>query len=156
MPDMQGGTLVAALQHAHGEWRKEVGEALARVRRPEAGVWDRWAAARYLTDHFAPRLDREAHILTTLADRLPAEHSGRVWSLAELLQFLCHHLCELGAMSQCGPAFADAVTKLIRALDFWCAEVEGALETAEAGGLAPEAIREFEQLFEGADATVPA
>jgi len=155
MSEIQSGTLVAALQHAHGEWRKEVGEALARVGMPEAGVWERWAAVRYLMDDFGPRLDREAHILIDMADRLPAEHSGRVWALGELIQFLCHHLCELGAMPQCGPAFADAVTKLIRAFDFWCAEVEGALEAAEAGGLMPEAIRAFGQLFEGAEAAVP-
>jgi hypothetical protein len=156
MSDMQSGALVAGLQHAHWEWRKEVGEALARVRMPEAGVWERWAAVRYLMDDFGPRLDREAHILTGMADRLPAEYSGRVWALGELLQFLCHHLCELGAMPQCGAAFADAVTKLIRALDCWCAEVEKAVEEAEAGGPMPEAIRAFGQLFEDAEAAVPA
>ncbi len=154
MSDIHSDALVAALQHAHWEWRKEVGEALARVRMPEAGVWERWAAVRYLMDDFAPRLDREAHILTSLADRLPAEHSGRVWALGELIQFLCHHLCELGAMPQCGPAFADAVTKLIRGFDFWCAEVERALEAAEAGGLVPETIRELQELF-SSEAAVP-
>ncbi len=156
MSEIHSGALVGALQRAHREWRKEVGEALARVRMPEAGVWERWAAVRYLMDDFGPRLDREAHILTGMADRLLAEYSGHVWALGELLQFLCYHLCELGPMPQCGPAFADAVTKLIRALDFWCAEVEGALEAAEAGGLGPEAIGDFEQLFEGAEAAVPA
>jgi hypothetical protein len=156
MSSTKSGTLVAALQHAHWEWRKEVGDALIHVRMPEAGLWERWAAVRYLMDQFAPRLDREVHILTGLADRLPADQGGHVWALGELLQFLCHHLCELGAMPQCGPAFADAVTKLIRALDFWCAEVEGVMSAAQAGGLSPETIQGFEELFAGTEAAVPA
>ena len=156
MSNTQSGALVAALQQAHWEWREEVGEALVHVRLPEAGVWERWAALRYLTDGFTPRLDREVHILTGLADRLPVDQSGHVWALGELLQFLCRHLCELGAMSQAGPAFADAVTKLIRALDFWCVEVEGAVGATEAGGLTWETMHAFEQLFAGTETGVPA
>jgi hypothetical protein len=120
MSETTSGALVAALKDEHKEWRKDVGEALASVRAPEAGVWERWAAARYLVDQFGPRLDRELHILIPLADRLPAQPGRHVWALGELLQFLCHHLCELGAMPQCGPAFAAGVIRLIRALDFWC------------------------------------
>jgi hypothetical protein len=156
MSNTKSDTLVAGLQHAHWEWRKEVEDALTHVRKPEAGLWERWAAVRYLMDQFAPRLDREVHILISLADRLPAGQGGHVWALGELLQFLCRHLCELGAMPQCGPAFADAVTKTIRALDFWCVEVEEAVSAAEAGGLPPETIQAFEQLFADTEATVPA
>jgi hypothetical protein len=156
MSHMTSSALVAALQHAHGEWRKDVDEALDSVRAPEAGIWERWTAARYLVDQFGPRLDREQHILIALADRLPAQEAKHVWALGELLQFLCRHLCELGTMPQCGPAFAVGVTKLIRALDFWCAEVEASVEAAAAGGLPPGAAEEFEQLLEGADLAVPA
>jgi hypothetical protein len=156
MSDIKNTGLIAALQHAHWEWRKEVEEALAHVRMPEADVWERWAAVQYLMDHFAPRLDREAQILTGLVDRLPAGQSGHVWALGELLQFLCHHLCELGAMPQGGPAFADAVTKLLRAFDFWCVEAEATVEAAAANGLTRDTTRAFEELFDGAQAAVPA
>jgi hypothetical protein len=70
---------------------------------------------QYLMEQLVPRLERETHILTGMADRLPAAQSGHIWALGELLQFLCRHLCELGTMPQCGPAFADGVTKLLRA-----------------------------------------
>jgi hypothetical protein len=156
MSNAKSGTFVAALQQAHWEWRKEVEEGLVHVRLPEAGLWERWAAVRYLTDEFTPRLDREVHILTGLADRLPADRSGHVWALGELLQFLCRHLCELGAMAQAGPAFADTVTKLIRALHFWCVEVEAAMACAEAGGLPQETWDAFELLFAGTEGAVPA
>jgi hypothetical protein len=146
MSKAQAGTFSASLQQAHWEWRKEVGEALARVRGPEAGVWERSAAVHYLMDQFAPRLEREAHVLTAVGDLLPADQSGRVWALGELLQFLCHHLCELAAMPQCGPAFATAVTKLIRALDFWCMEIEAGVRAAESAGLPSVVKEEFEEL----------
>jgi hypothetical protein len=140
--------IAPALRDAHWEWRKEVEDALDQVRMPETGVWARWAAVRYLMDQFLPRLERETHILTGMADQLPAAQSGHIWALAELLQFLCHHLCELGTMPQYGPAFADGVTKLLRALHFWCAEVDEAIKTVEQDELGPEATRELDSLLE--------
>jgi hypothetical protein len=140
--------IAPALRDSHWEWRKEVENALAQVRTPEAGVWARWAAVRYLMDQFLPRLERETHILTGMADQLPAAQSGHIWALGELLEFLCHHLCELGTMPQCGPAFADGVTKLLRALHFWCAEVDEAIKTVEQDELGPEATRDFDTLLE--------
>jgi hypothetical protein len=157
MTNPQTDTVVAALRQTHWAWRKEIGEILAPVRQPEAGVWERWSAARYLTDEFAPRLDWEQQVLTTLAERLPAEQSAHVWALGELLQFLCRHLCELGRMPQAGPAFADAVNKLVRAFEFWCAEVEVGVEAATAtGGFAPDIARELAPRPDGAMMAVPA
>ncbi len=156
MTNPQSDAIDAALRQTHWAWRKEIGEVLALVRRPEAGVWERWSAARYLTGEFAPRLDREQQVLTTLAERLPAEQSAHVWALGELLHFLCRHLCELARMPQAGPAFADAVNKLIRAFDFWCVEVEAALEGAGAGGLAPDIDGELEPSADRVRTAVPA
>jgi hypothetical protein len=156
MTNPQSDTIVA-LRQTHRAWRKEIGEVLAPVRRPEAGVWERWSAARYLTGEFAPRLDREQQVLTTLGERLPAQQSGHVWALGELLEFLCGHLCELARMPQAGPAFADAVNKLVRAFEFWCAEVEVGVEAAgAAGGFAPDIARELAPRADGAMMAVPA
>jgi hypothetical protein len=154
MRSPQAYPVVAALQQAHWSWRKEIGQALAPVWMPEASVWARWEAARYLTADFAPRLGREQQILTALAERLPAAQGARVWALGELLELLCRHLCELGHMAQSGPAFAHLVNKLVRAFDFWCVEAEAAL--AAAGGLAPDIARELERLLDRANAAVPA
>ena len=126
-------TVVAALPGAHRAWREEIRAVLAPVRLPEAGIWERWAAARYLMEDFAPRLGQ-----VTLADRLPAVQGAHVWALGELLQFLCRHLCELARMAQAGPAFADAVNKLVRAFEFWCAEVEVEVGVLAAGGFTPD------------------
>jgi len=148
--------LAPALRDAHWEWRKEVEDSLDQVRMPETGVWERRAAVGYLMEQFVPRLERETHILTDMADRLPAAQSGHIWALGELLQFLCRHLCDLGTMPQYGPAFADGVTKLVRALHFWCAEVDEAIRTVEQDEVGCEATREFDSLLEpGADALVP-
>ena len=149
-------SMVAALRQAHSTWRKEIGQLLAPVRMPEAGVWARWAAARYLTTDFGPRLDREQHVLIALAERLPAERGPHVWAVGELLDLLCRHLCELGHMAQSGPAFAHVANKLLRAFDFWCVEAEAALAAAAAGGLAPDVVRELDALLYHANAAVPA
>jgi hypothetical protein len=149
--------IAPALQDAHWDWRKEVEDALDHVRMPETGVWERWAAVRYLMDQFLPRLERETQVLTRMADQLPDAQSGHIWALDELLQFLCRHLCELGTMPQCGPAFAEGVTKLLRALHFWCAEVDEAIRMVEQDELGPEATREFDSLLEpGAEALATA
>ena len=157
MTNPHSDTIVAALRQTHWTWRKEIGEVLAPVRQPEAGVWERWSAARYLTGEFAPRLDREQQVLTTLAERLPAEQSGHVWALGELLEFLCRYLCEIGRMPQAGPAFARAVNKLVRAFEFWCAEVEVGVEAATAtGGFAADIARELAAVPDRAKTAVPA
>jgi len=140
--------IAPALRDAHWEWRKEVEDALEQVRMPETCVWGRLAAVRYLTDQFLPRLERETQILTGMAHLLPAAQSGHIWALGELLQFLCRHLCELATMPQCGPAFADGVTKLLRALHFWCAEVDEAIKEIEQDELGAEAAREFNSLLQ--------
>lgn len=156
MTNSQSDTIVA-LRQTHRAWRKEIGDVLAPVRQPEAGVWERWSAARYLTGEFAPRLEREQQVLITLAKRLPAEQSAHVWALGELLEFLCRHLCELGGMPQAGPAYADAVNKLVRAFEFWCAEVEVGVEAAAAaGGFTPDIARELAPRPDGAMTAVPA
>lgn len=147
MSHRQGSTVAAAVERAHRAWCTEVDEALDRVRAPEADIWERSAAVHYLIDQFSPRLDREARFLTGLGACLPAEQRGRIWALGELLQLLCRHLCELGAMPQCGPAFATAVGKLSRALHCWCREVELAVGAAEAEGLAPGTRERFEDLL---------
>jgi hypothetical protein len=156
MRSPQAYPVVAALQQAHFAWRKEIGQVLAPVRMPEASVWARWEAARYLTTDFGPRLGREQQVLIALAERLPVDQGVHLWALGELLESLCRHLCELGHMAQSGPAFANAVNKLVRAFDFWCVEAEAALAAAAAGGLAPDIVRELEPLLDRANAAAPA
>jgi len=155
MTKPQTDTVVEAFRKAHWAWRKEVGEVLAPVGKPEAGVWERWGAARYLTEEFAPQLGRELQVLTALAERLPAEQGAHLWALGELLHFLCRHLCELGPVPQSGPAFAHAVNKLVRALDCWCMEAEAAVAAA-ASGFAPEIPSALEPLLHRAETAVPA
>jgi hypothetical protein len=155
MTNPQTETIVDGFRKAHSAWRKEVGEVLAPVGKPEAGVWERWAAAHYLAEEFAPRLGRELEVLTALAERLPAQQGAHVWALGELLHFLSRHLCELGPVPQSGPAFAHAINKLLHALDCWCAEAEAVVEAA-AGGYAPEIASVVEQVLHRAEMAVPA
>ena len=59
---MTSDTLRPALAREHREWIKQVMAALEPAQRPDAGVWARWEALRYLPTTFASRLDRERRV----------------------------------------------------------------------------------------------
>jgi hypothetical protein len=66
------------------------------------------------------------------------------------------YLAGLVALPQRGAAFARLVNKLLRAFEYWCGEAEAVVAALPAEAVGPDLIRRFEQLPDGADATVPA
>lgn len=143
------------LEAAHRAWLRDLSERLATVRLPEATVWERSSAVRYLEEEFAPRFRREAGAVNAAANRLPPAEAVRVWALAELIEFLRMYLAGLVPLGQTGPAFARLVNKLLRAFEYWCGEVEAIVGALPAGAVGPDLIRRFEQLPDGADAAAP-
>jgi hypothetical protein len=80
----------------------------------------------------------------------------RVWALGELIDFLRMYLVGLVQLAQSGAAFARLVTKLRRAFEYWCREVEAIVGALPAEAVGSDLIHRFEQLPDGADAAVPA
>ena len=144
------------LEAAHRAWLRDLSGRLATVRLPDATVWERSSAVRYLEEEFAQRFRREAGAVNAAADRLPTAEGVRVWALGELIEFLRMYLAGLVPLVQSGPAFARLVNKLLRAFEYWCGEVEAIVAALPAEAVGPDLIRRFEQLPDGADATVPA
>ena len=149
-------TLCHELAAAHRAWLRDLSERLAPVRLPDPSVWERSSAARYLEEEFAPRFRRETGAVNAAADRLPTAEAVRLWALGELIEFLRMYLAGLVALPQRGAAFARLVNKLLRAFEYWCGEVEAVVAALPAEAVGPDLIRRFEQLPDGADATVPA
>jgi hypothetical protein len=144
------------LEAAHRAWLRDLSERLATVRLPDATVWERSSAVRYLEEEFAPRFRRETGAVNAAADRLPAAEAVRLWALGELIEFLRIHLAGLVPLVQSGAAFARLVTKLLRAFECWCGEVEATVGALPADTVGPDLIGRFEQLPDGTDAAVPA
>jgi hypothetical protein len=143
------------LAGAHRAWLRDLSERLATVRLPSSTVWERSSAVRYLEEEFAPRFRREAGAVNAAADRLPAAEGVRVWALGELIDFLRMYLVGLVQLAQSGAAFARLVTKLLRAFEYWCREVEAIVGALPAEAVGSDLIHRFEQLPDGADAAVP-
>jgi hypothetical protein len=118
-------------------------------------VWERSSAVRYLEEEFAPRFRREAGAVNAAADRLPAGEAVRLWALGELIDFLRMYLVGLVQVAQSGAAFARLVTKLLRAFEYWCREVEAIVSALPAEAVGSDLIHRFEQLPDGADAAMP-
>ena len=143
------------LAATHRAWLRDLSERLATVRLPSATVWERSSAVRYLEEEFAPRFRREARAVNAAVERLAAEEAVRVWALGELIDFLRMYLVGLVQLAQSGAAFARLVTKLLRAFEYWCREVEAIVAALPAEAVGPDLIRRFEQLPDGVDAAVP-
>jgi len=143
------------LAATHRAWLRDLSERLATVRLPSATVWERSSAVRYLEEEFAPRFRREARAVNAAVERLAAEEAVRVWALGELIDFLRMYLVGLVQLAQSGAAFARLVTKLLRAFEYWCREVEAIVAALPAEAVGPDLIRRFEQLPDGVDAALP-
>jgi hypothetical protein len=143
------------LAATHRAWLRDLSERLSTVRPPSATVWERSSAVRYLEEEFAPRFRREARAVNAAVERLAAEEAVRVWALGELIDFLRMYLVGLVPLAQSGAAFARLVTKLLRAFEYWCREVEAIVAALPAEAVGPDLIRRFEQLPDGVDAAVP-
>ena len=144
------------LEAAHRAWVRDLSERLGTVRLPDATVWERSSAVRYLEEEFAPRFRREADAVNAAVDQLPTAEAVRVWALGELIDFLRMYLAGLVQLAQSGGTFARLVNKFLRAFEYWCCEVEAIVAALPADAVGPDLIRRFEQLPDGADAAVPA
>ena len=71
-------TLAAELTAFNGRWLDEVRRHLSPACDPHAGFWDRWAAVRYLADHFEEPYRRAGDLLDALLDHLDPRTAGRL------------------------------------------------------------------------------
>jgi len=148
--------LCCELRATHRAWLQDLSERLATVQVPDATVWDRSNAVRYLEEEFVPRFRREAGAVDAAADLLAPAETVRAWAVGELIKLLRVQLAQLVQMPQSGAIFARLVNKLLRASECWCGEVEAIIGALPAEVVGPDLIRRFEQLPDGADAAVPA
>jgi hypothetical protein len=111
----------------HERWLREVHRVLDPARDPDAGVWLRWRATRYLTDSFARRFERERQAVASLHDHLTGTQAANLWVGGELLTHLIERLQHLAGLCHRATEFSAVALTLLTALEYWCRQVDEAL-----------------------------
>src|SRR5512146_1876445 len=113
------GTLRPALEREHRQWIEEVMGALEPAQRPDAGVWARWDALRYLQTTFSARLDRERRMVQGVMPVLDDVQRETLWALGELLDALRQQLDHLSGLCQRAEQFSAVTGRIVTALRHW-------------------------------------
>src|SRR5215208_4638266 len=69
-PIMTSERLLPGFEREHLQWIQEVTAVIEPASRPDAGVWARWNALRYLQTTFPERLDQERRLIEGMAGHL--------------------------------------------------------------------------------------
>jgi hypothetical protein len=144
------------LAEVHQLWLRDLSDKLSAVRSPDNSAWERAIAIRYLEEEFVPRFRRHTSAVNLAAEQLPSPDTTRVWVVTELIKLLRLQLTQLVHLAESGAAFARVIMKLLRAFQCWCDEVDALIEVLPDDAFGPELIHRFEQLPNGAGATVTA
>lgn len=143
-------TLRPALERGHRQWIEEVMGTLEPARRPDAGVWARWEAIRYLQTTFASRLDRERQMVDGVMPALSEVQRETLWALGELLDALWQQLDHLIGLCQRAEQFATVTGRIVTALRHWCRAVEDGLGPLSASAMPAKSRDALAELAPGA------
>jgi hypothetical protein len=132
------------LQGTHERWLEEVRRILDPARDPEAGVWLRWRATRYLAETFARRFERERQAVASLHGHLTSAQAANLWVGGELLTHLVERLQHLAGLCHRAAEFSAVTLTLLTALEYWCRQVDDALGPIRWGEVSPESRHLFE------------
>ncbi len=124
---MTSERLYPVLEREHRQWIQEVVAVVEPASRPDAGVWARWNALRYLQTTFPQRLDQERRLVEGMAADLTDDQREILWALAELLDALRLQLDHLIGLCHQAPQFAQVTGRILATLRHWCRAVEDAL-----------------------------
>ena len=140
------GTLRPALEREHRQWIEEVMGALEPAQRPDAGVWARWDALRYLQTTFSARLDRERRMVQGVMPVLDDVQRETLWALGELLDALRQQLDHLIGLCQRAEQFSAVTGRIVTALRHWCRAVEDGVGPLPGTALPPESREALAEL----------
>jgi hypothetical protein len=118
-------------------WIAEARRVLQPALRAEADFWARWAAVRYLSEHFRERFWIERRLVMQLRTRLPGPVATRLAAQGEQVDSLRLELDRVGCRSGAAPEFAASAQALLDGLRRWLGDIERA--AAEMAAPASEA-----------------
>jgi hypothetical protein len=124
-PARSDGRLGERLRRMHRQWLQELRAAVDETKAKDAGIWPRWNAIRYVDMVFSGQFDRERSAIERLARHIEAEELTRLWVASELVSMLRGQLRQSVGLCHHGAEFAVVTAKLLRAVEYWFAAVEG-------------------------------
>jgi hypothetical protein len=136
--------MFAYLEGLHDQWLREVRGALVPACEAGAGIWLRWWAIDYLETGFQRRFDREQRAVLSLEPQLTAAQTRHLWAAGELMRQLLQSLGHRVGLCQQGEQFSAFGLTLMKALEYWCQQVEETLGRLPWGDVPPESRALFE------------
>jgi hypothetical protein len=122
-PARSDGRLGERLQRRHRQWLKELRAAVEETKAKDAGIWPRWRVIRYVDTVFSGQFDRERSAMERLAQHIEPEEV--LWVAGELVSMLRWQLRQSVGLCHHAAEFAAVTAKLLRAVEYWFAAVEG-------------------------------
>jgi hypothetical protein len=140
-PAIDDRPLDAVLRAIHQHWLRNVEEAVGPVQAPNARFWERWTAARYLSDRFEAWYDHETALARSLALLLRPMDTTRLADSARQLEIVRDHLDTLGRRRGTAKEMRTLAGDLLRILQHWFAELELAVAGMTVRQLSDESRR---------------
>jgi hypothetical protein len=141
-PFPPSGRLGDRLEQIHRQWLHDLREAVDKAEEKDSGIWGRWNAIRYVDTTFSGQFDRERGALERLS-QIDESHVTQLWVAGELVTMLRQQLCHAVGLCHRAAEFTDITARLVRAVEYWFAEVEdivGALDWADLSSKARQDI----------------
>jgi hypothetical protein len=124
MSTNRGPSVGEVLAVVHDHWNAEINLSLAPATSTRADLWDRWNAARFLSDQFQHRFGLECALVERLEDRVtPAAHRALARTRARI-ERASEGLNMAGRRRGSAQVVAALARRLIQELARWCIELE--------------------------------
>jgi hypothetical protein len=122
-PARSDGRLGQRLQRMHRRWLQDLRATVEEAKAKDTGIWPRWHVIRYVDTVFSGQFDRERSAMERLAQHIEPEEV--LWVAGELVSMLRWQLSQHVGLCHRPTEFAVITAKLLRAVEYWFAAVEG-------------------------------
>ncbi len=120
----------------HALWLAETRHAFAPACTASATVWDRARAVTYLRERFIPRFRAEREAASGLTELLEPAAGTALHAAGAVVEVQYERLAWLASFHQKTAEFNAAASEFLRALEFWCSQLDVA-----AGPVRPADLR---------------
>jgi hypothetical protein len=119
-----GDTLGTLLSPIHDRWIEQVGVLLSPAMVPQADLWERWGAVRYLIDRFEDRFRMECALVDSLTGRLSRTAVVQLNNIRTCIERTRRDLITLGRRRGTAMVVSAFTENIFDQAKLWCAELE--------------------------------
>jgi hypothetical protein len=134
-------TVGAVLAPIHDRWTDQVRSFVLPATDIHAGFWNRWGAARFLSDRFNSRFRLECALADELAALIGPEAATRLSAVRAKVESALAELMAVGRRRGVGGVTAGLAGRFLEDLGRWWVELEIATAQVDCANLPPGAGR---------------